>query len=479
MIATSRRWQSIRKACSDDQRREISELHHEGTGGSAWESNPPRRAERHATGFEDQGAHRDPTTPGSIVVQRGALRVQWPGDYPAGVPSSLLLGLAVFAVGVDAYIVAAVLPEIADNLHEPIERVGLLASAYALPMALLAPVFGPLSDRRGRRFALRLGLAIFAAAAAACVVAPSLPLLLVTRAINGLGAAIILPAAIAKAGDLPTEAERGRAIGLLGAMFPLSTLIGLPIGAALTIAGGWRAPFAFIALVGLIAIAGVGRLPADHPTGQPIGYLDSLRSIVRDRQAQLIMVVTFLWFGGAFGLFVYVGEFVHRSFKIPADRAGLVYVVVGLVGIIAARTSGRFITTIGPRRTVLIGLSMFAAAVLVLPLTTVALPLALLVFAIWAFGTWLGIPAINTIVAGLSEQERGMRLAFNSSAQSLSNVVGPIITGAIIANWGFGVAGPYTSLLAVCTLLLAWAVLPKPASTASKAVADRAPIIET
>ena len=139
-----------------------------GTGGSAWESNPPRRAERHATGFEDQGAHRDPTTPGSIVVQRGALRVQWPEDYPAGVPSSLLLGLAVFAVGVDAYIVAAVLPEIADNLHEPIERVGLLASAYALPMALLAPVFGPLSDRRGRRFALRLGLAIFAAAAAAC-----------------------------------------------------------------------------------------------------------------------------------------------------------------------------------------------------------------------------------------------------------------------------------------------------------------------
>jgi predicted MFS family arabinose efflux permease len=72
-----------------------------------------------------------------------------------------------------------------------------------------------------------------------------------------------------------------------------------------------------------------------------------------------------------------------------------------------------------------------------------------------------------------------MRLAFNSSAQSLSNVVGPIITGAIIANWGFEVAGPYTSLLAVCTLLLAWAVLPKPTSTASKAVADRAPIIET
>jgi predicted MFS family arabinose efflux permease len=63
----------------------------------------------------------------------------------------------MFAVGVDAYIVAAVLPAISDDLHEPIARVGLLASSYALPMALLAPVFGPLSDRRGRRYALRLG----------------------------------------------------------------------------------------------------------------------------------------------------------------------------------------------------------------------------------------------------------------------------------------------------------------------------------
>jgi predicted MFS family arabinose efflux permease len=394
-------------------------------------------------------------------------------------PSTLLLGLAMFAVGVDAYIVAAVLPAIADNLQEPIEKVGLLASAYALPMALLAPVFGPLSDRRGRRYALRLGLAIFAVAAAACVIAPNLGLLLVTRAVNGLGAAIILPAAIAKAGDLPTEAERGRAIGLLGAVFPLSTLIGLPIGAAVTILGGWRAPFAFIALVALIALAGVSRLPADHPTVQPVRYVDSLRSMLRDRRALSIMAVTFLWFGGAFGLFVYVGEFVHRAFAIPVDRAGLVYVVVGLVGIIAARTSGRFIATIGPRRTVLIGLSLFAGAVFVLPLTTIALPLALIVFAIWAFGTWFGIPALNTIVAGLSESERGTRLAFNSSAQSLSNVVGPIVTGAIIANWGFGVAGPYTSLLGLSTLALAWLVLPRPASSEAQAVPQKAPIIET
>ena len=111
----------------------------------------------------------------------------------------------------------SVLPEIADSLGEPIGAVGLLASAYALPTALLAPVFGPFSDRHGRQAAMTLGLLVFIGSAAACIVAPSLPLLLVARAVNGLGAAIIVPAAFAYAGDLPTTAERGRAMGLLAA----------------------------------------------------------------------------------------------------------------------------------------------------------------------------------------------------------------------------------------------------------------------
>src|SRR5215216_6783438 len=112
---------------------------------------------------------------------------------------TLALTIAVFAVGVDTYIVAAVLPAIADDMHESIAAVGLLVSAYNLPTAIFAPIFGPFSDRRGRRAAMLVGLTVFAVAAGACIVAPSLPLLILARAINGLGSAIILPATFAYA----------------------------------------------------------------------------------------------------------------------------------------------------------------------------------------------------------------------------------------------------------------------------------------
>jgi predicted MFS family arabinose efflux permease len=368
-------------------------------------------------------------------------------------------------VGVDLYIVAAVLPAMADDLHEPIAQVGLLASAYALPTALLAPFLGPISDRRGRRFALLLGLTIFALAAAVCVVAPVLSVLLVARAVNGVGSAIAMPAAFAAAGDVPPE-QRARAMGLLAGMFPLSTLLGLPLGALAAIVAGWRGSFVFIVAVAVVAAMLASRLPNTRPTpasSHGSSYLNTIRVAIGDTRARYALLVTFLWLTAANGLFVYLAEFIHRSYGIEATQAGLVYVVVGVVGVAATRYSDRVIGRIGARRTVLAALAMFSAAAIVLPLTTVALPLTLIVFAFWAAGTWTGIPAMQTIVSSLSGSARGTLLAFLSSSINFGAVVGPIVTGRVLEAGGFGWAAPWAGSLGLVALFVAWRVLPETA----------------
>lgn len=373
---------------------------------------------------------------------------------------TILLGLAVFVVGMDTYIVAAVLPAVADDLREPISSVGLIASAYALPVALLSPVFGPLSDRRGRRFALLVGLSIFTGAAVACAVAPSLPFLLVARVINGIGSAILMPAAFAAAGDLDSNAARTRALAILAATFPLANLLGLPAGALATTVGGWRAPFILVALLAGLAIAGVAtstRIP--RATTSQRTYAQTFTRVLRDRQALAVMSVTLIWFTGGFGLFIYMGEFAHRTFGLPVEQAGLVYLVVGFVGIVAARTSGVVQQRVGARRVLLTGLSVAGVAVFLVPLAP-ALPVALLLFAAWAAATWFGIPAMQTIVAGLSSSARGTMLAFNSSALNLGSVIGPIVTGRIIDDAGFGTAGLWSAFLFASALILAVQVLP-------------------
>jgi predicted MFS family arabinose efflux permease len=371
------------------------------------------------------------------------------------------LAIAVFAIGLDGYIVAAVLPAIADDLGESISAVGLLASAYALPTAILAPVFGPLSDRRGRRFALTLGLGLFAAAAAACLVAPTLPLLLLARVANGIGSAIALPAAFAAAGDLPTADLRARSISFLATMFPLSTILGLPIGALVAIQFGWRGAFAFILLVAVISFVLVTRLPdVRRPVVDQPAYLTALRSVLRDRRVMAIFGLTFIWFTGTFGLFTYLAEFVHVTFDVPNDQAGLIFIVVGVVGVVATRVSPRLQARVSPRVTVMIALSLFILGATLLPLAP-TLPVAIGLFAVWAFGTWLGVPAQQTIVASLSERSRGTMVAFNSSALNFGSVVGPIVTGRVIESYGFGVGAPWAAFLGLIALGVAYVVLPR------------------
>jgi len=376
------------------------------------------------------------------------------------------LAIAVFAVGVDTYIVVGIVPEVADDLREPIAAVGLLASAYALPTAILAPVFGPLSDRRGRRTAMLLGLVIFSLSAAACVVAPSLVFLLGARAVNGLGAAIILPAAYAYAGDMPDLRARNRAMGLLSSAFPLATLLGLPFGALAATVAGWRGAFVLITLAGVAAIVLVRLLcPADRPrSAEPMGYLASYGTVLRDRRGLALLSVTLVWFLGPLGLFVYFAEFIHVTYDIPTTQAGLALIAVGLVGVIASRVSGRVMTTIGPRSAVLLAICAFGSAALLMPLSTTALPLTLLVLALWASGTWFGIPAIQAVVAAHSEQLRGTMLAFNSSALNLAGVIGPALMGAIITAAGFAAAYWSAALIAVAAFALAWTVLPRRAA---------------
>jgi predicted MFS family arabinose efflux permease len=382
---------------------------------------------------------------------------------------TLALLIAAFAVGVDTYIVAALLPAVADDLQSPIAAVGLLASAYALPTALLAPVLGPISDRRGRRFALMLGLGIFILASVACVVAPALPFLLAARLVSGVGAAIIMPAAFAAAGDLADRDRRARMIALLSAMFPLASLLGLPIGALAAIVAGWRASFAFIALVAIVALILIRRLPASVPDRSSApAYGAAIRTVLAHGPALRALLVTFLWASATFGLFIYVGEFVHVSYGVPAAQAGLVYVMVGVVGLVATRLSGRFIARVGPRRAVLIGISCFIIAALLLPVTAVALPISLAVFALWAFGTWFGIPGMQTIMAEFSDTTRGTMLAFSSSAINLGSAVGPIATGLVLAAGGFALAGPWAALVGGCALVVAYVVLPRTRPAAAK-----------
>jgi MFS family permease len=126
-------------------------------------------------------------------------------------------------------------------------------SIYLLTSTVAMPIYGRLADIHGRRRLLLIAIGVFLAGAVACAFARSMPLLILARGIQGLGAAGLLPVAITVAADIYSLQERTRVQGLFSAVWGFSALAGPLVGAFLTVNFGWRSIFSINIPLGLIA----------------------------------------------------------------------------------------------------------------------------------------------------------------------------------------------------------------------------------
>lgn len=158
--------------------------------------------------------------------------------------------------------------------------------AYLLAITTLIVGAGRLGDIAGRRRLLLGGIALFTAASVACSVAPTLWVLVAARAVQGLGAAIMLALSMALVGDTVGKARTGSAMGVLGTMSAVGTALGPSLGGILIAAGGWRAIFLVSVPPGIAALLLARRhLPADRP-------LSATQATGFDRAGTLLLAAT-------------------------------------------------------------------------------------------------------------------------------------------------------------------------------------------
>src|ERR1700690_3286194 len=152
-----------------------------------------------------------------------------------------VLAVSFFMTVADLAIVNVALPTIGRKLHMPESSLQWVVTAYGLTFGGFLLLGGRAADLLGRRRLLTVGLAVFSAASLACGLATSDTFLIVMRGFQGLGAAIVLPAALSVVMNMfPEGAERNKALGIWGAMGAMGATVGLLAGGLLTSYVGWR-----------------------------------------------------------------------------------------------------------------------------------------------------------------------------------------------------------------------------------------------
>jgi MFS family permease len=198
-----------------------------------------------------------------------------------------LLAVAYFMTAVDMLVVNVALPTISVTLHLAQSDLQWVVSAYALTFGGFLLLGGRAADLLGRRRMFMAGLALFTTASLACALAGNGAFLIIMRGVQGLGAAVVLPAALSTVMNMfPEGAERNKALGLWGAIGASGATIGVLVGGALTRYAGWPYIFYLNVAVGGVTLLLARRVVPEsrrrglRPRYDPLGALTVTGALV-------------------------------------------------------------------------------------------------------------------------------------------------------------------------------------------------------
>ena len=194
--------------------------------------------------------------------------------------------LSLFIVGIDNTAVNVALPSIQRDLKAPVSGLQWTIDAYTLTLASGLILAGSLGDRFGRRRVFMTGTSLFVVGSVLCAVSPSLGALVGSRAIQGVGGAMMNPVAMSIITNVFTDAkDRAKAIGMWSAAFGVSMALGPVVGGLLLSATSWRSIVGLNVPVGVAAVVLTGLFVPESKA--PTARGRSTAVIVADRSARL------------------------------------------------------------------------------------------------------------------------------------------------------------------------------------------------
>ena len=421
------------------------------------------------------------------------------------------LGFGV--VQLDVSVVNVAINPIGADLGGGVAALQWVVNAYTLAFAGLILTAGVLGDRIGAKRVFVAGFALFTIASAACGLAPGLATLVAARAVQGIGAAVLVPCSLTLLNHaFPDARERAKAIGLWSAGASTALSAGPLIGGVLTSTLGWRAIFFINAPIGLAgilltlrfatetsrtsgrgidlpgqlaAVLTLAALACAMIEGGQLGFtaplvlvcfavalLAGLAFVLIEARSARPMLPLSLFrapsFGAAtaigllvniafYGLLFVLSLFFQRDQHHSALVTGLAFAPMTVAIIAANLATGRLAQRIGARVLIRFGALLMAAGCAALLGFGANAPYVALVVQLIALGFGLGliVPAMtSTLLGAVARQRSGVASGTLNTARQTGSVLGVALFGALIAGPGSVVPGWHVALLISIGLLL-------------------------
>lgn len=379
------------------------------------------------------------------------------------------LAAATFLVFFQAFMVAPLIPQLAHEFRSSTDVLGLAVPAYLVPYGAMTLLWGPLSDRIGRKVVILGSAAAFVVLTALTALAGGPGMFIAFRLLTALGASGVVPISLALIGDVFPYERRGHALGWLFGAMAGGMAFGSSAGALLEPLIGWQGLFLGVAAIAAIVLVVItvrcsqlqgGSAPQPRSVG-PVahGYLTLLRQQRARRTYGYVLINAVIHSG----IYTWLGLYFSQRFGLTLVGIGLALLLYGVPGFLFGPAVGRLADRYGRARLIPLGLAVAATAALLLALP-VPLILAALAVGILSLGYDLTQPLLAGIVTQLSAQ-RGQAMGLNVCTLFIGFGAGSLLFQALLTT-GFTAAlaafGTGAALAAVIALHIFASETPQP-----------------
>jgi len=249
------------------------------------------------------------------------------------------LTVGAFGIGVTEFIIMGLLMQVSADLGVSIPTAGLLMTGYALGVFVGAPILTIATRRLPKKTTLLVLMAIFTLGNILAAVAPTYGVLMGARLVTALAHGTFFGVGSLVAVSLVVPERKASAISIMFTGLTLATLLGVPFGAWLGLAFGWRMAFWVVAGVGALAFVVLAVLvPSARETVEPAPLREEFAVLARP-QVQLGLAMTVLGFGGVFAVFTYIQPILTQLAGFSQAAVSPILLVFG-AGLVAGNLAG-------------------------------------------------------------------------------------------------------------------------------------------
>ena len=356
------------------------------------------------------------------------------------------------------------LPDIAHVLQAPTARVQLTVSSYLIGFAVGQVIYGPVSDRHGRRPVLLAAVALYLISTLVCAATPSVTPLIGARFLQGIGGSgsIVLARAVVR--DLYSGVQVARELSLMGSISAFAPIVAPMIGGVLQTAFGWRASFIAMAAFAVVALVVAGRLLPEtlrQRACQPISLssvVGGYGAVLRHRGFLVYLGILTISYAGLFAWISGASVVLQGIYGLSAVAFGFTFALGAAGYMLGATVATRLVVRLGLDRTMGLGVMVLAAGGLALAAVVAAgIPGVWLVAAMAIYLAGLGLSMPQAMAGALTPfpDRAGTAASLMGLVQQTVAAVVAAIVGDYLGRSAWPVAGVVVAM--GCLTLLLWA----------------------